>query len=614
MSSTSSRNLVSSGKDGVLEPRIQIPEHGEFTTEDFPTDITDQLQQAAFDKESENTFVKRQTPVNGDGEPEIVEVKVEQNKITISVQDIVGIVNLTPSSKIQINPKIGWKEILDIFLEVQEHDRSIDYHGIPIRDFLSDTISIKDIFVVVAVNYLNSIDPIFRHGFIREFDTKRVDAFEARGRIDIERSLKNQTLSQGIPKHHFVQKVVNYSTPPNRVIYQAGLELRQLFQLYSDEYDHEGYYKVFSQLETVLREFESRDVFSPQERPSQLAEVSIYDLPRQRGYYQKALEISKTILSSSIGEPLDEGRENLTMDYILSMENLFEKYSHLVISNQIKRLRDHPFHDEFEDVTVEKESHPLFEETSDYNQQPDHMIRQEGDPIAILDTKYYSEEKDPLKDTYARSRLLGYGYQFEVDQLGFLCPLGKQSENVFAGRAGGLKVVAPEEFSIESYERGVEEYLRDLFGAKSEENPHQILENGRFCHAEASIESLDDVIGSEFLQLDSLQESTKAIVQHITGGESERVHWRNDTAQIVGESRSLRSHLQTIPDKYDRVLPLFFRAGDELPAISRRADDAEEGWSDTAEEEHLRFYCFRFNDRGQIRLFEEENPYIFNWG
>ena len=63
-------------------------------------------------------------------------------------------------------------------------------HGIPIEDFLSDDIDLEDIFVVVAANYLNSLQPLYRYGFLREFQTKHVDAVDSRGRIDIEKSSK----------------------------------------------------------------------------------------------------------------------------------------------------------------------------------------------------------------------------------------------------------------------------------------------------------------------------------------------------------------------------------------------------------------------------------------
>ena len=622
MSSTDSMNTLSSGNSEMLKPRIQMEEHGEFPIEDYPPDIADQLQEAAFDKKSENTFVKRQRPVNGSGNPEIIKVEIEQDRLKITSQDIVGIVDLTPTSQVQINPKIGWKEILDIFIEVQEEgDYSLDYHGIPIQDFLSDDVSIEDIFVVVAVNYLGSLEPIFRHGFIREFDTKREDAFDARGTIDIEQSLRNRTFSQGIPKYHFVQKVVDYSTPPNRLIYQAGLKLKRLFQSYSEEYNHEGYYRVFSRLETVLREFESKGIYAMRESPSQLAEVSIYDLPRQRGYYQKALEISKTILSSFIGEPLDEGRENLTMDYILSMENLFEKYSNVILSKKIESLKKESDHKSLEDVTVEKESHTLFEETSSYNQQPDHIIRQGEEPVAILDTKYYSEEEDPLKDTYSRSRLLGYGYQLQVDYLGFLCPFSEQSQLTdysFIDRPSSLSVISPDEFSVQNYKQVIEEYLRELLELPAGENVSQILECGHLClerpDEDAEINSLNDVYRSDIFRKVTLQQKRRDIISIIFenySNETAGIKDQNQTNSIkINQARQLNRHIEKFPNKYDSILPIFFATEEEKPNFARISAENER---EEVEGEQIRFYCFQFNEDGEVETVEEEKPYIFDW-
>ena len=160
-----------------------------------------------------------------------------------------------------------------MFLAVQEKTTKLDYHGIPIREFLADDLGIEDVFIIVAANYLNSLQPLFQHGFVRRLETKRVEAIQASGRIDIERSLRNNQLSKGVPKQHFIQREVNYNVTVNSLVYRAGVELLRLFQLYSQDYLHSGYFRVFSQLEDALRRMEKYGKVDDQITPRQAAEL-----------------------------------------------------------------------------------------------------------------------------------------------------------------------------------------------------------------------------------------------------------------------------------------------------------------------------------------------------
>lgn len=271
----------------TLPNRVEIKERNEKTINNCPPEIGEQLQRAAFDKVAANEFEKTRTTRESKKERSVVKATVDGGSLTISVEDVVGVVNLTPTSKLQINPKIGWEEILEMFLAIQRRNRSLRYHGIPIDDFLSEDIEINDIFVVIAINYLNSLQPIHRNGFIRQFENEQYDAVSGRGRIDVEESLLNK--AHGVPKHRFVQKNIDYSTPVNSLIYLAGKQLLQLFQDSSGDYNHDQYFQIFSSLREEVRHLEELGVSTDNVDLHRVKTMDVSDLPRQRRYYSNAL-------------------------------------------------------------------------------------------------------------------------------------------------------------------------------------------------------------------------------------------------------------------------------------------------------------------------------------
>ena len=598
--------------DAALEPRIQVEEHEERIIEDYPSNITEQLQRAAFDKESADTYVKHHHPINGSGESKIVKVELEEDQLKISVKDVVGVVNLTPTSKLQINPKIGWNDILEIFLTVQQRDRSLEYHGIPIRDFLAEDLRIEDIFVVVAVNYLNSLDQLFRQGFTRDFETKRVDALDARGRIDVDRSLKNHAFANGVPKQHFIQKEIDYNTPENLLVYQAAIELRRLFQYHADTYNHRGYFRIFSRVEDAIRRLEDHGITGNNDRFSSFTDVSLADLPRQRHYYSEAINISKTILSSSIGEPLDHGQQDLTMDYILSMESLFEKYSLLVLKEQLQRIEENPRYASIDNVTIDKESHQIFSDTNDFTYQPDHVVRRNGDPVAVIDSKYYAEDHDPLKDNWGRSRLFSYAYHLQTDRLAFLCPLGTPQRHQFAERPGELEVVTTEDrFSIEGYKTCIRDYLCSVLDIGTDTILSDNLRNFQVCHPDVTATSLDDVLGNKQLERESVLDSSFSIFKHIVNRHSDDVSRIDNFSNWHTTYKQFQSYLKEQSPGYDYIVPLFIPLDTDIE-VWEYEEEPDSDSADKERGERLLLHRIVVNDSDELVDWDVVKPFDFD--
>lgn len=610
-------SLPEGGRSSTLDRRIEIEEQDELVIDNFPKDIAEQLEKAAFKSgDSKNTYIKTQESVLGSNSISVVEVTLEEDQLVISVADAVGVIDLTPTSKLQINPKIGWNHILQMFLAVQEHTRTLDYHGIPIREFLADDLGIEDIFVIVAVNYLNSLEPLFRHGLVRELDTKRVDAFQASGRIDVERSLKNTQFSNSIPKQHFIQREINYNVPVNSLVYRAGIELLRLFQLYSNDYLDSGYFQIFSRLEDALRRLENYGIANSNITPQEAAETSVYNLHPQRHYYQNAIRVSKTILSSTIGKPLDEGREELTMDYIISMDNLFEKYSQSVIENKIKDLQNSPYHHDLEDVTVKKKSFDLFADTNQYRIVPDHVIYRDDEPIAIIDSKYYAMNHSPLKENWGRSRLLGYGYRLGVDELAFLCPLGHREIHSFEGRDGNLQVIAPEEFSTDLFEDCIDSYLRELLNVPLIDTLITELEKRAICRQNVDYTTIDDLIQSDSLKPESFLRDSVSILRYLIKL-SDQIY-RIDDIDFQPSLHRMEQYFEDCAEGCDYIVPLFIPAGKEIPEPTggqlKDDEDSFPGYSKKDKEhERIQIHCLNVNEQGDLKEWNIMVPLVLNW-
>jgi 5-methylcytosine-specific restriction endonuclease McrBC regulatory subunit McrC len=442
---------------------FSVPERGEIRIEGCPPSIDDQLRRASFEQEASNIFVKTQESIDdSDKEYRVVKVRIDGPVLHVTARDNVGIVSLTPRSKLRIEPKINWDYIFDMLLAVHGRKRSVEYHGIPLNEFRTEDVDLEDVFLILAINYLNGLEDIHRNGFVRQLETRRADLEQPRGVIDIEQSLVNQAEARA--QQHCLLKEVNYDNAANSLLHYAGKHLLRLFRQYEDEYDHQAYYHIFSQVHQEVRHLEGLDVTSGRRRIPEYQRFSLYDLPKQRHYYQQAIEVAKAVVASSLGTPAMEGDRELVVDYVLNMESLFEQYSQVAIEDELEAIKDYDHLNQTENVSaVRSPTLKPFEDESQVFHQPDHAVEEGDETIAVLDSKYYAEGKDPVKSSDSRSRLFSYAYLLDTLQMGFLTPLGKSRGRTVAQTGAELQVISPDSdsFSINGYHTSVQNYLHE---------------------------------------------------------------------------------------------------------------------------------------------------------
>jgi len=481
---------------------FSVPERGEIRIEGCPPSIDDQLRRASFEQESDNVFVKTQESLDDrDKQYRVVKVRIDGPVLHVTARDNVGIVSLTPRSKLRIEPKIDWDYIFDMLLAVHGRKRSIEYHGIPLDEFRTEDVDLEDVFLILAINYLNGLEAIHRNGFVRQLETRRADLEQPRGVIDIEQSLVNQAEARA--QQHCLLKEVNYDNAANSLLHYAGTHLLRLFRQYEDEYEHQAYYHIFSQVHQEVRHLEDLDVTSGRRRIPEYRRFSLHDLPKQRHYYRQATEVAKAVVASSLGTPAMEGDRELVVDYVLNMESLFEQYSQVAIEDELDTIKGYDHLGQTENVSaVRSPTLQPFENEGQVYHQPDHAIEEGDETVAVLDSKYYAEGKDPVKSGGSRSRLFSYAYLLDTLEMGFLTPLGEPRTRTVAQTGAELQVVSPDSdhFSLEGYHACVRDYLHE---ALSDVYPaldvYRAVEESALCldqHDASALDHLTDPDGS----------------------------------------------------------------------------------------------------------------------
>jgi len=464
---------------------FNVPERGEIRIEGCPSSIGDQLRRASFTQEGPGVFTKSQSALDGEQEYEVVTVTVDgdENEILhVEATDIIGVVSLTPSSKVQVDPKIDWEHIFDMLLAVYDQNRSIEYHGIPLQDFLSDDIHLDDVFAVLAINYLDGLETIHRQGYIRDLVIRRLDSLDGRGEIDVEQTLLNH--ARGTLEPHWIRNETEYDNAANSLLHFAGKTLLRLFRQKSHENDHPAYDRIFSEVHREVERLESMGVGSGLDRMDEYRRLSLSDLPKQRRYYQKAFDVAKAVMSSSLGQQLRDGPRELVVDYVLNMESLFEQYSQVVIERELSYIKSYDHLGDLDDVTpVRSPSVNPFEGEGQIYHEPDHALQEGDETLAVLDSKYYAEGHDPVKESPSRSRLFSYAYLLHADRLAFLCPLLEPKRRQVTQTGAELQIVSPEqEFTLDGYGDVIQTYLHDVLVTRSPElEAFRAVAENRLC-------------------------------------------------------------------------------------------------------------------------------------
>lgn len=432
---------------------------------DCPPGITEELRRASFNEEAAGVYKKSQQTTDLDGGQtayDVLTVTIHDSGSTLrlSARDLIGQVSLTSQSTVRIDPKISWDNVLDMLLAVYQRQRSIEYHGLPLDQIFGGSSDIEDLLVLLTINLLDGIETITHRGFIREFNVRRVTAMDGNGRVDLEQTLLNN--AQGNPQPTWVQNEIDYDNTVNSLLHYAATTLRRLFRSRAAAGELRAQHEqLYAELDHEIQRLENKGITSNQRRVPMYQRFQLYDLPRQRHYYKRALEVAKSVLASSLSHEFDT-ESQLATDYVMNMESLFEEYSQLVLEDELDALKEYDHVDAFADVSM-RDSPVVtpFVDERDIFHQPDHELIRGEDTLAVLDSKYYDEGENPVRKSPTRSQLFSYAYLLDTDELGFLCPLLDPEERTVAQTGARLSIVSPKEGDFEpaQYQAAIHEFL-----------------------------------------------------------------------------------------------------------------------------------------------------------
>lgn len=439
-----------------------VSERGTLYLDDVPDDVGRELERADFQRE-DGRWVKRHRRGADDSGVIILTATPQGDQLRVETRDVVGIVGLVPGTNVEIEPKVGWEAAVEMLLTVNDLNRGESYFGIPLADMLSGTSGLQQILVLLAINYIDGVRTIRRDGLVRTISIERRTGFEGNGSIDMAGTLRNK--AQGQEQPVWIDSAVQYDRPVNAAVHRAGRVLLGLFQR-SPNTEGAQFELLRSLVDREIRWLESTGVESDPKRVAEYQALSVSDLPRQRRYYARALRVARSILAGSL---LGGGDTELLIDYVFGMERVFQDYSQRVVETELGALREIDQLGELSAVECVPEA-PLFPFEGDerFRHEPDHLLVDGDSPVAVLDSKYYGEGKNPLSDGEARSRLFTYAYLSGVEELALLAPGYHETVYRLSNRDGHVAVVSPgddSDFSCRTYRKRVRAYLRRVLSA-----------------------------------------------------------------------------------------------------------------------------------------------------
>lgn len=476
------------------EAPFELQEHKELEITDCPPTIRDGLEAAAFEKTSdpEWEYAKKHETTSG-GENKVVKVRIEGQSAFVEARSNAGMISFTPETTLTIEPKIGWASIVEMLLTVYEHDQSVEYHGIPLEDFLSEDIELKDVFVLLAINYLKAFQEVKEKGLIRDLQVRRESVSgEVRGDIDIERQLTTITEPT---EHHCIYTETEYDIPVNSLFHAAGVHLLRTYDMVASSDDaelaeSESLGDIMARVHTEVERMEGYGIDSTPAEYSMYTAFSLSELPQQREYYEEAIEVSQSILSSSLGRKI--GPQELTVDFLLNMNDLFEEYTQVRLEQILADIKKFDYYNEISDVQVKHEpKYPVFRSSQpfkgDPHHKPDHVLVDTGgespyegltgEVIAVMDSKYYKTR--PLKKPNLRHQLLAYRELTATDYLAFVTPEAKQLTHTTHSGAAVAELGCTEAFNLDAFDATLRQYVEDRLFTRETRTPLHIFAEAR---------------------------------------------------------------------------------------------------------------------------------------
>ncbi|WP_189524426.1 MULTISPECIES: hypothetical protein [unclassified Mesorhizobium] len=290
----------------------------------------------------------------------LLSLRFQRRKAIIAAGGFIGLIPLTSTVTIEVNPKLPVRNlarVLDVARTSLTPLASAD------RLYLTNAGPTDSILEFLGRNLLDAVKSLDLLGLHKEYLRSARSTTHPSGRIDISASLQ-QHWSKGQLHKVVAQRFEQTSdVPVNRVIKSATRFLLQRLRATSP-----------TSIELIKKANQAYFRF-----PATIGDMSIADLqgakatiqrrqlPAQRDYYYRALEIAVLILSNGGIALQEKGSDVLLRSFVVNFDDLFECYIRRVLQSfSTNDVRVY-------DGNVERKKY-LFENTKVHHAQPDIVV------------------------------------------------------------------------------------------------------------------------------------------------------------------------------------------------------------------------------------------------
>lgn len=303
----------------------------------------------------------------------------EEQVAIVRSTDYAGVVGLPDSDSIYLQPKITQTALLRL-LQLAEEDGQIET--------LEQTAEIKagrEFVDLLAELYTDELASVMRQGVARSYERIERQEEYVRGRLNVQRQL--QQSGPAATEFHCSHDELTRDTLLNRTILHATRILVRLVE------DSELQRRLHRQVQQLRRDISLEPI-----TPEQMRGL---ELTRLNDHYEDLLRLAELVITNTLIEDLHQG-EALGYTLLLDMPDRYQA----ALASSLKDVKDGFT------LQTERPLEKFLTGDFDLEPKPDYVLKQNGEPILVLDAKWKDFSRKPREgDIY---QLISYQQYFDV--------------------------------------------------------------------------------------------------------------------------------------------------------------------------------------------------------
>jgi 5-methylcytosine-specific restriction enzyme subunit McrC len=349
-------------------------------------------------------------------------LQFRRRRLVVAAGPFIGLIPLTPRISIEVRPKLPVSNLSRV---LDAAHRSLSTLPGTDRLYLTDNLASASVLEFLAVNLHDAMRPVIEGGFLKAYHSRSEVGSHPRGRIEVAGTLR----AWGRGQHHMVQTSFFEQTsdiPVNRLLKSAlQLVLQRLQPTNSARRELiKSANLTYGNLPSVIGHIKERD------RAIAQAGVKERNIPEQKSYYYRAIEIALMILSDTGISLQSSGNDVSLASFIVNFEELFEEYLRRVLQAGA------PVDFYVKDGNKEGKRY-LFDEKKGQPAQPDIVVSAGKSRIVVAEVKY---KEKPSRDDINQAITYAVCYRTRNAVLVHQCSAEKTSGLYRIGTINGIEL------------------------------------------------------------------------------------------------------------------------------------------------------------------------------